>query len=131
MSHRVLADAVLVLHAGFVAFVLGGLLAIVLGNLRGWQRVNTIGFRAAHLAAIAIVVAQAWLGMECPLTTLESWLRTRAGETGYAHDFLAHWLHQMLFFRAPAWVFTLAYSAFALAVLAVWWVYPPRTRPRR
>ena len=40
--------------------------------------------RLAHLAAIAVVVAESWLGLTCPLTTLESWLRARAGVAPYA-----------------------------------------------
>ena len=126
-----LADAVLCLHVGVVLFVVGGLLLVVGGNLLRWQWVNAWWFRLAHLAAIAVIVAEAWLGLVCPLTTLEVWLRTQAAETAYAGGFIAHWLQRLLYHEAPAWVFTLAYSVFALLVLASWWIFPPRTRQRR
>lgn len=128
--YQLLADAVLSLHFALVVFVIGGLVLIVLGGLRGWPLARKPWFRLAHLGAIAIVVAQAWLGAVCPLTRLEMWLRAQAGEATYAGSFIAHWLQRLLYYDAPDWVFTLAYSLFGLAVLAAWWYFPPH-RPHR
>ena len=128
LPYQLLADAVLALHVAVVLFVVGGLLLVVGGNLRGWGWVNRWWFRLAHLAAIGVVVAQAWLGIVCPLTTLEMWLRARAGAATYGGSFIEHWLQRLLYFQAPAWVFVLAYTLFALAVLAAWWRFPPRWR---
>lgn len=129
-AYRLLADAVLLLHFGIVLFVIGGLVLVVVGNWRHWGWVNAPWFRLAHLATIAFVAAQAWLGQVCPLTTLESWLRVQSGAGGYGKSFVAHWVHQWLFYEAPMWVFALAYSVFGLLVAASWWVYPP-ARVRR
>jgi hypothetical protein len=126
--YQALADAVLLLHFAVVLFVVGGLASIVVGNRVGWRWVNAWGFRAAHLGAIAVVVAEAWLGATCPLTTLEVWLRSRAGEAAYSAGFIEHWLGRLLFYEAPAWVFVLGYSGFAVLVAAAWWAYPPRSR---
>src|SRR5690606_33274168 len=90
-----------------------------------WRWVNSWLFRLAHLVAMAIVVAQAWFGVICPLTTLESWLRVQGGGTGYGESVIVHWLRAILFYEAPLWVFTLAYTLFGLAVLATWWRYSP------
>lgn len=128
VTYGLLADAVLVLHAAVVAFVVLGLVLIVAGNLRRLAWVNRPWFRGLHLAAIGVVAAQAWLGADCPLTVLEDGLRERAGETGYAGSFVAHWLHWLLFFDLPAWMFTLAYTLFLLLVAAAWWRWPPRRR---
>lgn len=127
---RLLADSVLVLHAGVVLFVVGGLVLIVAGQWLRWDWVNRLGFRIAHLAAIGFVVLQAWLGAVCPLTTLENWLRVRAGQTGMGPGFIEYWLQRLLFYEAPAWVFTTAYTVFALAVLASWLLFPPGKRLR-
>ena len=124
--HAALADAVLLLHFALVLFVVGGLPAIVVGNRRGWRWVNGRGFRGLHLVAIGVVALQAWLGADCPLTTLESWLRVQAGQAGYATSFVEHWIHRVLFHTAPAWVFTAGYTAFALLVALLWWRHPPR-----
>ena len=124
---RVLADSVLVLHMAIVLFVVGGLFLIILGNARGWPWVNRWPFRILHLAAIAAVVAESWFGLVCPLTTVEQWLRAQAEVPAYAGSFIEHWLHRLLFYEAPSWVFTLSYTAFGLAVLAAWCRYPPKS----
>jgi polyferredoxin len=127
-GYRFLADVVLCVHVAIVLFVVGGLVLLVAGNLRGWRFVNDWWFRLAHLAAIAVVVAQVWLGLVCPLTTLETWLRVRGGEAGYEASFIEYWLRRILYYDAPAWVFTVGYTLFGLAVLASWWRFPPRRR---
>lgn len=126
VPHQLLADAVLVIHFGVVLFVVGGLVAVVAGNWLHWRWVNGLWFRLAHLAAIAVVALQAWLGQYCPLTTLESWLRVQAGAAAYEKSFIEHWLQRLIYFEAPLWVFTLAYTAFAVLVLLAWWRFPPR-----
>lgn len=128
MPYQLLADSVLAVHFAVVVFVIGGLVLVVTGNALGWRFVNGWWFRAAHLAAIAIVVAQAWLGAVCPLTTLESWLRARARQVAYETSFIEYWLERWLYYEAPAWVFTVAYTLFAVAVVAAWWRWPPRRR---
>jgi polyferredoxin len=131
MPYQMLADAVLAVHFSLVIFVVGGLACIVVGNLRNWRWVNNKWFRLAHVLAIGIVVAQAWLGTACPLTTFESWLRAKAGAAPYDTSFIEYWVARALFYDAPLWVFTLAYTAFGALVLASWWYFPPRIGTRR
>ena len=130
-SYLLLADAILVLHFLFVAFVVAGLALIALGGWRRWAWVRKRWFRLAHLAAIGIVVAQAWLGQICPLTTLEMWLRSEAGEAGYSGSFIQYWVSRALYYRAPAWVFGLAYTVFAALVVAAWKWVPPLPSARK
>src|SRR5688572_30198253 len=128
-AYLALANAVLVLHVAIVLFVVGGLVLIVAGNWRNsrWRWVNAWWFRLAHLAAIGVVVAEAWFGIVCPLTTLEAWLRVRAGAPVHGGSgFIEYWLQRLLYYDAPACVFTLAYTLFALLVVLAWWRYPPR-----
>ena len=132
---QLLADIVLTVHVAIVLFVVGGLIAIVAGNLAGnpagLRWVNALWFRVLHLVAIAVVVMEAWLGIECPLTTLEAWLRFRAGAEAYDESFIQHWLQRLLFYQAPCWVFVVAYSLFGLLVVAAWWYFPPQRSGRR
>jgi len=123
---RILADLIVVIHAGFVAFVVFGLLAIVLGLLLRWGWVRNFWFRAAHLLAILVVVGEALAGVMCPLTTWENQLRQQAGEQSYPGDFIGYWAHQLIFFDAEPWVFTAGYVLFGLTVLVVFLVGPPR-----
>lgn len=129
MPYAVLADAVLVVHFAVVLFVVGGLLAIGIGNLRGWRWVNRRAFRGLHLLAIGVIVVQAWLGQHCPLTVLEMWLRAEAGQdVRYDTSFIQYWLGRAMFFDAPLWVFAIAYTAFGALVAVAWWRFPPEPR---
>lgn len=128
--YAMLADAVLVLHLAVVVFVVGGLLLVVAGNRAGWRWVNAPVFRVLHLAAIAVVVAESWLGWVCPLTTLENALRARAGVETMGPGFIEYWFRRILFHEAPAWVFILAYTLFGAAVVGAWVKYPPARAPR-
>ncbi|MGR8918856.1 MAG: DUF2784 domain-containing protein [Gammaproteobacteria bacterium] len=125
-AYGLAADAVLLLHAAVVVFVVAGLAAIALGGWRGWRWVTDPWFRLLHLGAIGVVAAQAWAGVLCPLTVLENALRVRAGGGAYEMSFVAHWVHRLLYYEAPWWVFTVAYSVFGLAVVVAWCVVRPR-----
>ncbi|MEO5692678.1 MAG: DUF2784 domain-containing protein [Usitatibacter sp.] len=116
------ADIVLIVHAAFVVFVVGGLIAIWVGLAMNWRYARSRWLRILHLAAIAFVVAESLLGIACPLTEWEAALR---GE-GRHPEFIQRYVHAVLFWRAPPWVFTSAYVAFGALVAATWWRWPPR-----
>ena len=119
---RAFADLILIVHFAFVLFVVGGLPAIWIGAVCGWRWVRNLRFRAAHLAAISFVALEALIGMACPLTVWEDALRETLTETG----FVARWLHRLLYYSFPDWVFTCVYVLFALVVAATWWRVPPQ-----
>lgn len=125
------ADALLVMHVLFVLFVVLGLVLIIAGKLLRWSWVRNPYLRIAHLAAIGIVVLQSWIGMICPLTTLEMVLREKAGDAVYTGSFIAHWLDSLLYYRAPMWVFALCYTLFAAIVAASWFWVRPRPMARK
>ena len=118
-----LADLVLVVHFVFVLFVVGGFALILAGAALAWGWVRHRAFRIAHLAAIALVLAESLAGIACPLTLWEDALR-RAGPSG--RSFVARWLARLLYYDCPEWTFTLAYALFALAVALAWRWIPPR-----
>jgi hypothetical protein len=118
-----LADAVLIVHFLFVLFVVGGLLAIWAGALIGWVWVRNLRFRVAHLAAILFVMAESLVGIACPLTVWEDFLR-QTGSGGAS--FMQRWVGRLIFYDLPEWAFTLAYVLFALAVLATFLLVRPR-----
>jgi hypothetical protein len=97
--YRAFADLVVVLHAAYVSFVVLGQAAIPLGLVFRWAWVRNFWFRL---------------------------LREKGGQTGYAGDFIGHWVHELIFFDAPPWVFTACYLAFGLVVAATFFFAPPR-----
>ena len=131
MFYRIAADLVLAVHTSFVTFVILGLVLILIGGARGWPWVKNRWFRLGHFLAIGVVVAQAWQGALCPLTTLEMVLRSRAGDAVYSGSFIAHWMEALLYHEAPPWVFATGYTVFGLLVVASWFIVRPRPLARR
>ncbi len=106
MVYSLLADAVVVLHVAFVVFVvLGGLL------VWRWEKVAWIHVPAAVWGAL--IEFTGWI---CPLTPLENWLRTRAGEAGYTSGFVEHYLVPILY---PAGLTPTLQVLLGLFVLAI------------
>lgn len=126
LAHHVAADMVLVIHVLFVAFVVIGLVLIIVGLLRHWRWVRNLWFRTAHLLSIGIVVTQAWVDLICPLTIWENYLRHQAGDAVYAYPFIRHWLQELIFYDAEPWVFVLCYTIFGALVLVTWILGPPK-----
>ncbi len=127
---KLLADLIVVIHATYFSFVVFGLVLILLGVAFRWRWVRNFWFRALHLAAIGIVVLEAAIGMNCPLTDWEQQLRKMAGEGGYTGDFIGYWAHRLIFYDFRPWVLTVLHVAFGLAVLGAFVLAPPRW-PRR
>lgn len=87
MTARILADAVVLLHLVFVAFVVaGGLLAL------RWRWMPWL-----HLPALAWGAFVEFSGTVCPLTPLENRLRAAAGEGAYAGGFVEQYLLPVLY----------------------------------
>jgi len=126
-----LADLVLLVHAGIVAFVVVGQLLFIVGGCRGWRWVRNVWVRGIHLVTIGIVVVQAWLGRLCPLTIWEHELRRAAGQSPQQVGFIEYWVGNLLFYDLPFWVFVVVYTAFGVLVVWSWWWLPPRRRAKR
>ena len=119
-----MADALLVVHFLIAAFITGGLVLVWIGGALGWTWVRNPWFLYLHLGAIAFVAAEALLGVMCPLTVWEDTLRGNVP----AESFVGRWVQQLLYYRAPEWVFTTAYVGWTLATLLTLWFVPPRRR---
>jgi hypothetical protein len=128
---RVLADIIVVLHVAYVAFVVLGMGAIVVGLVFRWGWVRNFWFRVIHLAMIAVVTLESLAGIACPLTTWEKSLRTLGGQKASEGDFVASWMHRLIFFQAEPWVFTVLYCLFGAAVALTFLLGPPRWPGRR
>ncbi len=120
------ADALLVVHFAIVVFIVGGLILTWVGAALGWGWVRNRWFRYLHLGAIAFVALEALIGMVCPLTEWEDALRGGARP----ESFVGRWVQRLLYYRAPEWVFTALYAAWAVATLATLRLVPPRARRR-
>ena len=87
MLYRLAADLMLVLHFGFIAFVVVGAVGIM-----RWPRLAWLHVPAAAWGA--------WIeisGGICPLTTLENRFRLSAGGEGYATSFVEYYLLPVIY----------------------------------
>ena len=89
MPYRLLADLVVLLHAGFVIFVMFGGLAVI-----RWPRLIWVHLPAAAWGAL--IELAGWI---CPLTPLENSLRQSAGQGGYPGGFIEHYVIPVLYPR--------------------------------
>jgi hypothetical protein len=87
MIFHLLGDAVALIHAAFVLFVIAGGLIVL-----RWHRVAWLHLPAALWGALI-----EYAGWICPLTPLENLLRARAGEAGYAGGFVEHYVLHALY----------------------------------
>src|SRR5262249_32367552 len=107
-----LAHMVGVLHCAYIAFFGGGFGLLAIGAVRRWQWTRVFWFRAAHFGAIAFVCMEEIAGWVCPLTTVESRLRTAGGETKYSRDFVGYWVDGLIFYDFSPRVFLFVYFVF-------------------
>jgi len=120
MKYRLLADAVVLIHAAFVLFVLlGGLLVL------RWPRLAWL-----HLPAAAWGAGIELAGGICPLTPLENHWRRLAGEQGYSGGFVEHYVLPVLYppGLTPAVQWTLAGLVVVVNVAIYAWVVRRRRR---
>lgn len=109
MTYRALADATMLVHFAFIAFVvLGGLLAL------RWRWMMW-----THLPAAAWGVLIELRGWTCPLTPLENYFRQRGGEAGYSGGFIERCLEPVIYPPGLSEPTELGLAAFVLLVNAV------------
>jgi hypothetical protein len=126
MNRSLYADLIVSIHFGYVIFVVGGLLVIILGGVLRWRFIRNFWFRVTHLAMILLVVFETLFGISCPLTDWEYDLRVAAGQQNVSGDsFIARLIHLLIFYKFPQIVFTIAYCVFGITVLISWRLIPP------
>lgn len=120
--YGLLADALVVLHLGFVAFVVLGGLAV-----RAWPRVAWV-----HVPAAVWGVWIELTGGVCPLTPLELSWRARGGLDGYSGGFVEHYLIPALYPQDLTRTTQIALGVVVLAVNMVLYRHAFRSvaRPR-
>jgi hypothetical protein len=85
--YNVLANAIVLAHFLFIAFIIcGGLLVI------RWPHIAIVHLPAAVWGAVVEI-----FGWVCPLTPLENHFRLLAGNSSYSGDFIARYLMPVIY----------------------------------
>ncbi|MDX1404661.1 MAG: DUF2784 domain-containing protein [Woeseiaceae bacterium] len=87
MFYRLAADLTLLTHFAFIVLVIGGALLVLRYPWFVW----------IHVPAAVWGAYVELSGRLCPLTTLENWLRWRAGEDGYSVSFVEQYVLPVIY----------------------------------
>ncbi|MGB7022249.1 MAG: DUF2784 domain-containing protein [Candidatus Acidiferrales bacterium] len=89
--YLVMADAVLVVHLGFIAWVIFG----------AFLTRGRAGLAWIHLTTIVYGIVAETTALVCPLTLAENWCEMRAGIFPYHGPFLLHYLDAIVYPNVP------------------------------
>jgi hypothetical protein len=107
--YRVLADLTVLIHFLWILFLVSGAF---------WGK-RSRAVRGLHVGGLAFAVAIQVSDWYCPLTHLESWLRSRhAPETAYSGYYLVHYLEKVVYLDMSR-TFIVALTA-ALCLFNLW-----------
>ena len=118
MWYSVAADLVMVVHLGFVIFVVCGAFMVWRWLWMAWL----------HLPALAWGVIITVMRWTCPLTPIEKQLRTAAGEPVFEGGFIGHYITPLLYPEAPgeALIWSVLGAVIGLNLYAYWRLYRGR-----
>jgi hypothetical protein len=115
VGYRALADATMLVHFAFLAYV-------VAGGVLAWRWPVMIW---THLVLAGWGLSTLVFHQDCPLSKLENWARLRAGEPGLKHDgFIATYLTGVVYPAHYLWLVQLL----AAVVIVVTWAGALRRR---
>jgi len=123
-----LSDVIATIHLAVVAFMVLGILLVLIGWPLGWRWIRNPWFRLGHLAITGCIALNAVRGELCFLTLWERSLRARAGPKD--RSFVGGLLHDILFVDVPQKELDRYYLAFGALVLLSIVCVRPRFRRR-
>ena len=95
MAYRVLADITVLIHLGWILFLIAGAY---------WGR-KSLPVMAVHGFALVFSIVIQVVGWYCPLTHLEFWLRERHGPgIAYPGSFITHYAERLIYLDIPPWL---------------------------
>jgi len=125
MIYRVLADVLMVAHAGWILFILAGFVLTIHGfwNPKFFERWL---FRTIHLLGILFVAALELLNKYCPLTIWENALRRHYDPgTDYPGSFVIGHLEELVYPEVSPLVVFVPTMLIAVFTLTVFILKPP------
>jgi hypothetical protein len=128
MWYSLLADLVVAIHIAYVAYIIVGVMLILVGLSRKWGWVRNPWFRLTHFAAILIVVLELIFKTTCPLTVLEYKFRSLAGQPVTEVTFVERLTYYILSGWLPGSLTNSVYIIVGVVVALTFVLAPPRWR---
>lgn len=127
MSHKIFADAIIVLHFLYILFMLLGFLLTGYALFFRQKFFDWWLFRSLHLLGIFYVVSLSILGKYCPLTILENELRLKhEAYSVYSGSFIIHYLEKLVYPDVNPLVIQIPTVFLAIFTIVVFIIRPPK-----
>ncbi|MQY53541.1 MAG: DUF2784 family protein [Firmicutes bacterium] len=127
MSHKIFADAIIVVHFLYILFMLLGFLLTGYALFFREKFFDRWLFRSLHLLGIFYVASLSILGKYCPLTILENELRLRYEVSlVYSGSFIVHYLEKLVYPDVNPLVIQIPTVFLAIFTIVVFIVRPPK-----
>ncbi|TET42043.1 MAG: DUF2784 family protein [Elusimicrobia bacterium] len=127
MSHKIFADAIIVVHFLYILFMLLGFLLTGYALFFREKFFDRWLFRSLHLLGIFYVASLSILGKYCPLTILENELRLRYEVSlVYSGSFIVHYLERLVYPDVNPLVIQIPTAFLAIFTIVVFIVRPPK-----
>lgn len=131
LKPSIIADIILVIHAGLALFLSLGFVVIVFGWILKWKWPRNPWFRVIHIGAMAVISGLTLIGQHCPLTIWEGRLRGMGNMTVRGDSpFVRLWVSRLLFYDAPDGFFLALYLVSVVILGCLLWAYPPRFKKK-
>ncbi len=127
MSHKIFADAIIVVHFLYILFMLLGFLLTIYAVLFREKFFDWWLFRSLHLLGIFYVASLSILGKYCPLTILENELRLKYEVFSvYSGSFIIHYLEKLVYPDVNPLVIQIPTVFLAIFTIVMFIVKPPK-----
>ena len=121
MYTKFFADTILILHFLVIIFIISLYFLIPYGYSKNWKFVKNYKIRLAHLMLIFFITLETFLGIICPLTTLENDLRGQL----YSETFISFWISKVIYWDLPTTFFIVVYTIFLIFAIILWLKFLP------
>ena len=116
-----MADVVLISHFCVVFYVTFGLLILPIGYIFNWIWTRHRKMRLIHASFVGFITLEAVLGIACPLTQIEIYLRN----IDLSQSFVSYWITELIYWDLPKAFFIILYLSCSSWSLLFWVIHPP------
>ena len=116
-----IADFILFIHLIIAIFISAGMVIFPIGGLMSWRWCKNFSLRLTHLGLIVVVFIETLIGVNCPLTVVENYLRAQDTH----QSFIGSLMSNTLYWNMSEALFFHLYGICVVWVLILWILFPP------